>query len=336
MKKMISFFLLFFVSTCIFSCMKDKEELSLFIYSPIGTVTIISAGTQKTPKDGDFLSIGDSVRTGPLSSADILLGNIGIVRIYENSLVHIKSLIDPNTGDTKIDMDQGKLYSTLEKLKRGSFQVKTPTSVASIRGTSFRISAAQNESRLDVLDGKVQINPVQNNTIIEDVKDLVAANQTVSIDRATVIDAIQKKRSLKVTSLKPDDIKKIREEIRTLKPELIKKKRAELRKNLEKKIQEHKEKAKLRMELLEKRKEAILEKREQIKEKREELLKARKEKLQSRKEQIQANREILNQKRAEKKSAILDKREKLKEQRAAAAAQRKAARKKKPAGNLSL
>ncbi len=336
MKNISSVFLILFVTACIVSCKNDKEALSLYLYSPIGTVTVLSGGIQKTPQDGDFLSIGDSVRTGPLSSADILLGNIGIVRVYENSLIHIESLIDPATGDTKINMDQGKLYSTLEKLKKGSFQVKTPTSVASIRGTSFRMSAAQNESRLDVLDGKVQINPVQNNAVIENIKNLVEANQTVSIDRAAVIDAIKNKRELKVSALNPDEIKKIREEIKTLKPQLIKKMRAESRKKIEKKIQEHKEKAKLRIELLKKRKEEILEKREQLKEKREELLKTRKEKLQSRKEQIQENREKLNQKRSENKSALLDKREKLREQRAAAAAQRKAARKKKPAGNLSL
>jgi len=318
MKKIIFILMALIISSYFFSCKSNKEELSLYLYSPIGTVTILSAGTQKTPKDGDFLSIGDSVRTGPLSSADILLGNIGIVRVYENSLVHIESLIDPVTGVTKINMDQGKLYSTLEKLKRGSFQVKTPTSVASIRGTSFRIIAAQNESRLDVLDGKVHINPVQNNTVIEHVKNFVEANQTVRIDKATVIDAIMNKKKIKVSALNPDDIKKIREEIKTLKPVLMKKMRDESRKKLEKKIHDAKEK-------IRKAKEQYKLNLEQFKKDKKQIAEKLKEK----------QREIKEKQKAVGKMSLKEKLEMLQKQRAAAA-QRKAAQKKKPAGNLSL
>lgn len=337
MKKVMPIFAILFVSMCIVSCKSDKEELSLFIYSPIGTVTIISDGTQKTPQDGDFISIGDSVRTGPLSSADIMLGNIGIVRVYENSLVHIKSLIDPDTGDTKIEMDQGKLYSTLEKLKRGSFQVKTPTSVASIRGTSFRMSAARNESRLDVIDGKVQINPVENNTVIEDVKNLVEANQTVSIDKATLIDVIKKKRGLKVKSLDRDEIKKIREEIKTLKPGLMKKKRAESRKKLEKKILDAREKIKAAKERYKLKMERFKERKNKFAEKLKEKKQAFKEKQQSLREaRLAKKNEKLNQSKADGKMSFKEKLEKLREKKAAAAAQKKAARKKNPAGNLSL
>ena len=312
MKKVMPIFAILFVSMCIVSCKSDKEELSLFIYSPIGTVTIISDGTQKTPQDGDFISIGDSVRTGPLSSADIMLGNIGIVRVYENSLVHIKSLIDPDTGDTKIEMDQGKLYSTLEKLKRGSFQVKTPTSVASIRGTSFRMSAARNESRLDVIDGKVQINPVENNTVIEDVKNLVEANQTVSIDKATLIDVIKKKRGLKVKSLDRDEIKKIREEIKTLKPGLMKKKRAESRKKLEKKILDAREKIKAAKEKYKLKMERFKERKNKFAEKLKEKKQAFKEKQQSLREaRLAKKNEKLNQSKADGKMSFKEKLEKL-------------------------
>lgn len=316
MKKMTSIFLVLFISTCMVSCTKDKEEKSLYIYSPIGTVTIISDGKERTPQDGEFLTIGDSVRTGALSSADILLGNIGIVRVYENSLVHLKSLIDPVTGDTKIDMDQGKLYSTLEKLKKGTFQVKTPTSVASIRGTSFRMSAMQNESRLDVLDGKVQINPVQNNTVIEDVKNLVGANQTVSVDKATVMDAIKTKKGFKVAALKPDDIKKIKEEIKTLKPQIMKKMRAASRKKLDKKFHDAKEKmkaakekAKLNLQKFKENKNELIQK---IKDKKA----AIKEKRLAKKEQkTAAKNEKQEQGQAKKKLSLKEKLKKLKDRK---------------------
>lgn len=328
MKNLISLSLIFFVITCVsISCKKESKDLSLNIYSPIGTVTIISGGASRTPGDGDTLSIGDSIRTGGLSSADILMGDIGIIRIYENTLVQIKTLIDPVSGDTKIDMTHGKLYSTLGKLSKGSFQVKTPTSVASIRGTSFRITADQNDSRLDVMDGKVQINPVQNNTVIENIQKVVEANQTVSIDRETVIQAIKNKAVLKVYALKPEDIKKIREEIKTIKPELMKKMREDARKKLEKKILENKDKfndARERSKI----------KMEQMKVKSQQIAKDFKENQQVYKQKLQENKVKLNQKLNENKKAFQDKLDKLKERKNTTI--KKPDRKKNPAGNLSL
>jgi hypothetical protein len=291
MKKTISLTLMFLVAACVsISCNQENNERSLNIYSPMGSVIVISGGVQKAPQDGDPLSVGDSVRTGALSTADILLGDIGIIRIYENSLVHIKTLVDPSTGDTKIDMNQGKLYSTLGKLSRGSFQVQTPTSVASIRGTSFRISAAQDDSRLDVLDGKVQINPVKDNAVIEDVKQLVEANQTINIDRATAIQAFKEKRGLRVSALKAEDLQKIREEIKTIKPEVMKKMRKETQEKLKRKMLENKEKIEL---MKEKREQQILdfkEKQKAIKEKRQ----MNKEKIKASAEQKQSVKERLN------------------------------------------
>ncbi|MCU0679478.1 MAG: FecR family protein, partial [Planctomycetes bacterium] len=184
----------------------------------------------------DIINAGDSIRTGALSCADLLMGNLGIIRVQENSLVKIDTLVDPATGDTKFAMNNGKIYSTLGKLSKGSFQVKTPTSVASIRGTSFRISAGAYDSRLDVLDGNVHVNPVQNDAVVTSVETMVGSNQTIRLDRDTVIQAIQKKRQLKPLALRQDEIRRIKDEIRSIRPELIEKLRRGARKEFNSKI----------------------------------------------------------------------------------------------------
>ena len=209
MKKTLSIAFAFIISASIgISCNIGNTDLPLKIYSTVGNVMVLSSGGEKAPKEGDIINAGDSIRTGALSCADILMGNLGLIRVQENSLVKIDTLVDPATGDTKFSMDQGKIYSTLGKLSKGSFQVKTPTSVASIRGTSFRISAAANDSRLDVLDGNVHVNPVQDNKVITDVETMVGSNQTVRLDRQTVLQAIQKRGGLKVGALRKEEITK--------------------------------------------------------------------------------------------------------------------------------
>ena len=224
MKKTLSFACSFILSVCIgISCNIGNTDLPLKVSAVVGTVTVVSSGGEKAAKEGDIINAGDSIRTGALSCADLLMGNLGLIRVQESSLVKINMLVDPETGDTKFAMDQGKIYSTLGKLSKGSFQVQTPTSVASIRGTSFRVSAGANDSRLDVLDGNVRVNPVKDNKVVTDVETMVGSNQTISVDRQTVLQAIQKRGGFKPAALRKEEIQKIRDEIKSIRPELIEK-----------------------------------------------------------------------------------------------------------------
>jgi hypothetical protein len=314
MKKTLSIALAYIISAFIgISCNIGNTDLPLKIYSTVGNVTVLSSGGEKTPKEGDIINAGDSIRTGALSCADIIMGNLGLIRVQENSLVKIDTLVDPATGDTKFSMNQGKIYSTLGKLSKGSFQVQTPTSVASIRGTSFKVSAAANDSRLDVLDGNVHVNPVQNNTVITDVETMVGTNQTISLDKQTVLQAIQKRGGLKVAALRKDEIQKIRDEIKNIRPELIEKLRRGARNEFNTKV----------FDTVKKKREDA----EKSKIKRQEFLKSIKEK-------NRVNREKFKNKLEDRKQALKDKLEKLKEKKAGT--QKNPLRKRNPAGAMSL
>ncbi len=236
MKHILSLLLLSSLVICISGCKKEDPDKIVKIYSMAGKVTIVVKNVEKAAAVGDILSAGVSIRTGADSIADILFGTAGILRIQPGSSISISSLMDPKTGDSQLDMSTGKMSVTLAKLLKGNFRVKTSTAVAAVRGTSFRISADEKSMRLDVVTGTVNVNPVQNNAVLHDIEKTVETNQTVEIDEKTVKQAVEEKKEIKVTELRPDEIRLIREELKDIKPDMLDKVNDSARKELKEKI----------------------------------------------------------------------------------------------------
>jgi hypothetical protein len=101
----------------------------------------------KGAEKGMLLVEGDSIKTGPVAKATLVLdkaGETGQVNMSPNSQMRIETLQkNPVTEDktTLLDLALGKVLVKAEKLKgNSSFQVKTPTSIAGVRGTTFEVS----------------------------------------------------------------------------------------------------------------------------------------------------------------------------------------------------
>lgn len=236
MRHVFSVIIIFLLAAGVTACKKDEKERSITVQSLIGEVMIVSNKTEKPAKVGDILITGDGIRTGADSIADILYGSEGIIRIQPDSNILVSSLMDPATGDSQLDMPQGRIYVTLSKLKKGDFSVKTPTAVASVRGTSFRITADEKASRLDVVTGAVRINPVQNNAVITDVEKTVETNQTVELDEKVLKQVVEQKKEIPVREMKAEDMEEIRKEVKDIKPEMIEKLNPEARKEIKEKV----------------------------------------------------------------------------------------------------
>jgi len=236
MRQLVSLLSIFVLAAAITGCTKEEVDKSAKFYSLVGDVKIVSGGQEKAAAVGVVLAAGDAVKTGADSIADLLLGDAGIIRIQPGSNVSMSSLMDPVTGDTRLDMPQGTVTVTLSKLKKGTFSVKTPTAVASVRGTTFRVSADQKAARLDVVTGTVTVNPVKDNAIVPTVEKTVETNQTVVLDEKTVKEAVERKKEIKVAELKPEEIKKIKDEVKDIKPEVLEKLNSEARQEIKEKI----------------------------------------------------------------------------------------------------
>jgi hypothetical protein len=155
---------------CIFCCIllisgcgeKKKEPtptavaLSAVVTFSVGDVKLAASdGKDKSVKSGDKIAEKDLLKTGAASFAAIQIGDEAVIRIQEKSEFSIESL----ANDRRImKLNQGQIISKVQKLnKEDSFQIKTPTTIASVRGTEFNVIYGQGKTLVSVGSGKVAV-----------------------------------------------------------------------------------------------------------------------------------------------------------------------------------
>lgn len=114
-----------------------------------GTVEVrLGNKSWSAAKVGMILNQGDAIRTLGNSSAVLNLdGNAqtAIVEVRKNSELSLAELIENKGNDTQktlLDLGLGEILIKAKKLhtEKSSFEVKTPTSVVGVRGTTFAVS----------------------------------------------------------------------------------------------------------------------------------------------------------------------------------------------------
>lgn len=106
------------------------------------------------------LRSGQRVRTGPESRAELLFDDGSVVRLGEESLLDLSELsIDDQRLQGRAELLLGRLWSTLKKLGERGLEVKSPTAVMAVRGTTFRADARADDTvQLWVYQGRVDVN----------------------------------------------------------------------------------------------------------------------------------------------------------------------------------
>ncbi len=107
------------------------------------------------------LFVGDRIETKKESRCEILYENGNVVRLDENSIYRIASINDKKK-ETESELSLGKLWANIVKLFSGeqSFQVKTPTAVAAVRGTIYEIHQDTIAANFKVFNGAIGVTPL--------------------------------------------------------------------------------------------------------------------------------------------------------------------------------
>jgi len=114
-----------------------------------GTAEVkIGSGKWAPAKAGMSLTQGDAIRTKINSIAILDLdgkARSAKVEMKENSLLTLAELAEnkaENTQKTLLDLSLGKILIQVQKLRQDNskFEVKTPTSVVGVRGTTFSVA----------------------------------------------------------------------------------------------------------------------------------------------------------------------------------------------------
>jgi len=119
-------------------------------------VTLIEKGKaeilRKGEKDwlplcvGDLIKDGDQIKTEKGCRLEILLPDSSIVRFAENTtfkIVSVKYSIKTKTRNIKVHLFVGRVWAKVARLfgiKKGGFTLSSPTAVAGVRGTTYRMN----------------------------------------------------------------------------------------------------------------------------------------------------------------------------------------------------
>jgi hypothetical protein len=118
---------------------------------PVTTLTVVDGAVLKShggaeftlARAGDVLAAGDTVRTGTGSGAEITYFEGSSVRLEADTEIVVETLRTEADGGTVITMMQtlGRTWHVVTKLISGSsrYEVRTPSSTASVRGTIFAV-----------------------------------------------------------------------------------------------------------------------------------------------------------------------------------------------------
>ena len=147
------------------------------------TVSIISgdvqvrhgAGSFMNATDGEVLAGGDTIRTADGARAVLTYFEGSTVSIEPNSELTIETASALSDGSTVVVMQQsvGRTWHVVTKLITGNskYEVKTPASTASVRGTAFEV----------VSDGEWTVVTTTEGTVVDQVADPDRPGQTVDV-----------------------------------------------------------------------------------------------------------------------------------------------------------
>ncbi|MFH0977457.1 MAG: FecR family protein [Spirochaetota bacterium] len=142
--------------TIFITCQKTVDKQMRIVFK-MGDATFKSENRTQSPVYiKQILNKKDLLKTGENSFVIIQYGESILIRVQEKSSIEITSLFDASL--TELSISEGKVLSAVHKLAKDErYRIKTPTTIAAVRGTEFSVSHYRNQSVVAVYRGNVQV-----------------------------------------------------------------------------------------------------------------------------------------------------------------------------------
>ncbi len=134
-------------------------------------ITASGAAMAHPAKAGEILGTGDKIETKN-GKMELTLTNNNVINLGPDSKLILTNLTlnyKTNEYENLMTCDYGEVRAKVEKLKgKSKFQVKTPTAICGVRGTTFyMVVSPTGETRVFVADGTVDMtDPNTGNTFV--------------------------------------------------------------------------------------------------------------------------------------------------------------------------
>ena len=160
-----------------------------------GTVEIKHEGGSWAPAESGMLLLeSDYVKTGDNTFASIVLFESSIIRLDSNTEVMLQEIIQ-EAGKTSITLQQetGRTWNTIQKISGiDNYDVQTPTTVASVRGTTFDVNVTTSgKTDVIVINGTVIVSSTKNGTVVNTIE--VNGNESVTIEPEKINESLETK-----------------------------------------------------------------------------------------------------------------------------------------------
>ncbi len=179
--------LLFVTPAAVFS-----QDVVAFIGEVSGEVIIVKSnpGEEIPAEIGALLGPGDTIKTGSGSFASVIFQDDGSrVKLGENAVLTLNVTRKQKKLNKRMRLDKGKLWAKVKKKRDTEFQINTPTSVASVKGTNFIIEEhVWGETWVWVLEGRVELSNGRRNIIINKGQKGTATKEKIDVGKTKVDD----------------------------------------------------------------------------------------------------------------------------------------------------
>ncbi len=172
-KMMIGFLGIFLITTILVRQIEAATESKAIalVLKTTGEVKLKKAGTDRVLplKFGSTLDNGDWIRAGDDGFAVLMFtDDKSQIKISAKTEVIIEGKRDANSNITKrVQMEVGQLLAKVDQ-QRGSLQIATPTSVASVKGTEFWVVVLDDgTTQVITLEGLVELLNTQSGRVVD-------------------------------------------------------------------------------------------------------------------------------------------------------------------------